>query len=420
MREANAQRQSAILRSMRISYLECTRCGEHLSADRPQNLCTKDGGVLFVRYDLASLKKKFHREDLSGRVASMWRYAEVLPELAANEAPVTLGEGFTPMLPSREFASVHIKDEGLNPTGSFKARGMSTAVTMAKHYGLKKLAAPSAGNAGGALAAYAAAAGIEAHIFMPRDVPMANRMECDYYGAHVTLVDGLISDCGRMVAERKDKEGWFDVSTLKEPFRVEGKKTMGYEVAEQMGWKLPQGIIYPTGGGVGMIGMWKAFDEMEELGWIGSARPKMISVQAAGCAPIVKAWQEGKSSSEMWADASTFAAGLRVPKAYGDYLILDILKKSTGTAVAATDEEILAAMRHWASVEGVFAAPEGAASLVAHQKLLASGFFHPEDKVVLFNTGSAYKYLDMIEAPRRKSRVDFAASRYIGGIIGPY
>jgi threonine synthase len=326
--------------------------------------------------------------------------------------------------PSREFANVFVKDEGLNPTGSFKARGMSVAVTMARHYGLKKLAAPSAGNAGGALAAYAAAAGIEAHIFMPKDVPVANRMECDYYGAHVTLVDGLISDCGRMVAERKDKEGWFDVSTLKEPFRVEGKKTMGYEVAEQMSWKLPQGIIYPTGGGVGMIGMWKAFDEMEELGWVGPERPKMITVQAAGCAPIVRAWEAGKSSSglwisEMWAGAATFAAGLRVPKAYGDYLILEILKKSHGTAVAATDEEILAAMRHWASVEGVFAAPEGAASLVAYQKLRASGFFHAEDKVVLFNTGTAYKYLDMIEAQERTARPEPSAGN-IGGIIGPY
>ncbi len=406
---------------MQISYLECTRCGEHLSADRPQNVCPKDGGVLFARYDLASLKGKVRPDDLRGRVASMWRYAEVMPEAA----PVTLGEGFTPMLPSREYPNVYIKDEALNPTGSFKARGMSAAVTMARHYGLKKLAAPSAGNAGGALAAYAAAAGLEAYIFMPKDVPIANRMECDYYGAHVTLVDGLISDCGRMVAERKDKEGWFDVSTLKEPFRVEGKKTMGYEVAEQLDWKLPDAIIYPTGGGVGMIGMWKAFDEMEQLGWIGGERPgvnrpKMITVQAAGCAPIVKAWEAGKSASEMWAGASTFAAGLRVPKAYGDYLILDILKKSGGTAVAATDEEILAATRHWGSVEGVFAAPEGAASLVAYRKLLASGFFRAEDKVVLFNTGSAYKYLDMMEAQTKKARPDTPAERNIGGIIGPY
>jgi threonine synthase len=412
--EPEARSRNAILPPMRISYLECTRCGEHLSADRPLNVCPKDGGVLFVRYDLASLKGKLRREDLAGRVASMWRYAEVLPDAS----PVTLGEGFTPMLPSRKFGNVYIKDEGLNPTGSFKARGMSAAVTMAKHYGLKKLAAPSAGNAGGALAAYAAAAGIEAHIFMPRDVPVANRMECDYYGAHVTLVDGLISDCGRMVAERKEKEGWFDVSTLKEPFRVEGKKTMGYEIAEQMNWKLPQGIIYPTGGGVGMIGMWKAFDELEKLGWIGAERPKMVTVQAAGCAPIVKAWEAGKSVSEMWEGAVTFAAGLRVPKAYGDYLILDILKKSGGAAVAATDEEILAAMRSWASVEGIFAAPEGAASLVAYQKLLASGFFRADDTVVLFNTGSAYKYLDVIEGLERRTKTP--AARSIGGIIGPY
>jgi threonine synthase len=410
---------------MRISSLECTRCGDHVSADRPQNVCPKDGGVLYVRYDLASMKGKLRPEHLSGRVASMWRYAEVLPELPANKKSVTLGEGFTPMLPSREYANVYIKDEGLNPTGSFKARGMSVAVTMARHYGLKKLAAPSAGNAGGALAAYAAAAGIEAYIFMPKDVPMANRMECDYYGAHVTLVDGLISDCGRMVADLKEKEGWvkekwFDVSTLKEPFRVEGKKTMGYEVAEQLEWKLPQGIIYPTGGGVGMIGMWKAFDEMEELGWIGSERPKMITVQAAGCAPIVSALEAGKSTSEMWDGAATFAAGLRVPKAYGDYLILDILKKSQGTAIAATDEEILAATRHWATVEGVFAAPEGAASLVAYQKLRASGFFRAEDQVVLFNTGSAYKYLDMIEAQEKKARPEPPTARNIGGIIGPY
>jgi threonine synthase len=401
---------------MRISYLECTRCGEHLSADKPQNVCPKDGGVLFARYDLASVRGKLKPQDVAGRVASMWRYADVLPEAK----PVTLGEGFTPMLPSRVLPNVYIKDEGLNPTGSFKARGLSAAVTMARHYGLKKLAIPSAGNAGGALAAYAAAAGVEAHIFMPKDVPMANRMESDYFGAHVTLVDGLISDCARMIAERKEKEGWFDVSTLKEPFRVEGKKTMGYEAVEQLGWKVPAGIIYPTGGGVGLIGMWKAFDEMEQLGWIGKERPKMVSVQAAGCAPIVKAWEEGKSASEMWAGAATFAAGLRVPKAYGDYLILDILKKSGGTAVAATDEEILDAVREWASAEGVFAAPEGAASLVAYKKLRSNGFFKPEDKVVLFNTGSAYKYLDMMEAKRRTIRPSPPAPRSLGGIIGPY
>jgi len=249
-------------------------------------------------------------------------------------------------------------------------------------------------------------------------VPMANRVECETYGARVTLVDGLISDCARIVAERKDKEGWFDLSTLKEPFRVEGKKTMGYETAEQFNWKLPRGIVYPTGGGVGLIGMWKAFDEMEELGWIGPERPKMICVQATGCAPIVKAWEEGKSASKFWPAASTSAAGLRVPKAYGDYLILDILKKSSGTAVTATDQEIMDALSHWARMEGVFAAPEGAASLVAYRKLLAVGFFAPEDTVVLFNTGSGLKYLDVIDG-QKKSQIP-PDSRQIGGIIGPY
>ena len=394
-----------------IAYLECTKCGAHISADQPQTVCPSDGGVLYVRYNLEKLKHDFSPASLAARPASIWRYAEVLP----GAPPVSLGEGFTPLLPSREFPHVFIKDEGLNPTGSFKARGMSVAVTMAKAYGLKKLAAPSAGNAGSALAAYAAAAGLEAHIFMPRDVPLANRVECESYGAHLTLVDGLISDCARMIAERKGKEGWFDVSTLKEPFRVEGKKTMGYEVAEQLGWKLPQGIIYPTGGGVGLLGMWKAFDEMEALGWIGSDRPKMVVVQSAGCAPIVKAWDEGKSSADFWPGASTLAAGLRVPKAYGDYLILEILKKSAGTAVTATDAEIMEAFRHWARIEGIFAAPEGAASLVAYRKLRARGFFSAEDRVVLFNTGSGLKYLDVIEGQKKPP-----ASRQIGGIIGPY
>jgi len=346
----------------------------------------------------------------------MWRYAEVLPEAE----PVSLGEGFTPMLPSREYPNVYIKDEGLNPTGSFKARGLSAAVTMAKHYGLKKLAIPSAGNAAGALAAYAASAGIEAYIFMPKDVPMANRIESEYYGAHVTLVDGLISDCARMVGERKQIEGWFDVSTLKEPFRVEGKKTMGYEVAEQLGWRMPKGIIYPTGGGVGMIGMWKAFDEMEQLGWVGSKRPKMVAVQSAGCAPIVKAWDEGKAAAEMWANAATKAAGLRVPKAYGDYLILDILRKSRGTAVAVTDLEIMDALHQWARVEGIFAAPEGAAALAANRKLRENGFFDSQDTVVLFNTGTGLKYLDALDCAQQRSRKDLPTSRQIAGIIGPY
>ena len=328
------------------------------------------------------------------------------------------------MLRSHEYPNVYVKDEGLNPTGSFKARGLSVAVTMARHFGLKNLAIPSAGNAAGALAAYAAAAGVVAHIFMPKDVPMANRIECDYYGAHVTLIDGLISDCARKVAELKNSdswksEGWFDVSTTKEPYRVEGKKTMGYEVAEQLGWKLPDGIIYPTGGGVGLLGMWKAFDEMEQLGFIGPERPNMIGVQAAGCAPIVKAWDEGQPAAEMWPNASTLASGLRVPKPYGDYLILDILKKSGGLAISATDAEILEATRHWAKVEGIFAAPEGAASLVAYQKLLANEFFTPDDVVVLFNTGSGLKYLDVVDA-KGVEHMPSPASRAIAGIIGPY
>src|SRR5207245_11312964 len=403
----------------RIAYLECTRCGERLSAERPQTICPKDGGLLYVRYDLGELKQHFKSGSVAGRTPTMWRYAEVLPDAE----PVSLGEGFTPMLPSREFPNVYIKDEGLNPTGSFKARGLSVAVTMAKAYGLKKLAIPSAGNTAGALCAYAAVGGLEAYIFMPKDAPIANRIESENYGARVTLVDGLISDCARMVVERKDKEGWFDVSTLKEPFRVEGKKTMGYEVAEQLGWRLPQGIIYPTGGGVGLLGMWKAFEEMQTLGWIGTKRPKMVAVQSIGCAPIVKAWDEHKSSTEFWPSASTIAAGLRVPKAYGDYLILDILKKSGGIALAVKDEEIMDALREWARVEGVFAAPEGAASLAAYRKLRANGFFSEIDQVVLFNTGSGLKYLDVIDGQKMHAQKECAAgpvSRQIGGIIGPY
>ena len=399
-----------------VTHLECTKCAQSLSADIPQTVCPKDGGVLYARYDLAAIQKATRPEQLRGRPCTMWRYAEVLPDAS----PVSLGEGFTPMLASREYPNVLIKDEGLNPTGSFKARGLSAAITMAKHYGLKKLAIPSAGNAAGALAAYAAAAGLEAHIFMPKDVPMANRVESEYYGARVTLVDGLISDCARMVAERKQKEGWFDVSTLKEPYRIEGKKTMGYEVAEQMDWRLPDGIIYPTGGGVGLIGMWKAFDELQELGWIGSERPRMVTVQSSGCAPIVKAWDEGKNVSEMWPDAATSAAGLRVPKAYGDYIILDILRKSRGIAVAVTDEEILDALRNWARVEGIFAAPEGAAALAAYRNLRSSGFFSPTDKVVLFNTGTGLKYLDTLAGLDAVAQPKLPTSRHIAGIIGPY
>ena len=406
-----------------ITHFECSRCGEKFPPQPAPTICPKDGGPLYVRYDLSEVRWYASRDSLIGGAKNMWRYSAVLPDAE----PVTLGEGFTPLLPSRQrhYPNLLIKDEGLNPTGSFKARGMAAAITMLRHYGVKKIAAPSAGNAGGAMAAYAAAAGIEAYIFMPRDVPIANRLEVEAAGAHLTLVDGLISDCGRMVAERKDKEGWFDVSTLKEPFRVEGKKTMGYEVAEQMNWTLPEAILYPTGGGVGLIGMWKAFEEMEELGWIDPGhRPKMICVQAEGCAPIPKALEEGAATSQMWPDAHTLAAGLRVPKAYGDFIILDIIRKSGGTAVAVTDDAIMDCVKEMASQEGIFPCPEGGAALAAYKQLLESGFLRPSDKVVLFNTGSGYKYLDVfakywgVEAFVAKR--ELPAGRNMGGIIGPW
>ncbi len=298
-----------------VAFLECSRCHLHHDPATPQTVCTACAGSLYVRYDLSAAKGTAVRDRIGTteqdrRWSGMGRYRDVLPSVE----PVTLGEGWTPMLASRRHQNVWLKEEGANPTGTFKARGLALAVTMARHYGLKKLAAPTAGNAGGALAAYAAAAGIEAHIFMPKDTPMANQVECRAYGAHLYLVDGLISDCGRMVGERKATEGWFDVSTLKEPYRVEGKKTMGYELVEQLGWEYPDAVFYPTGGGVGMIGRWKAFLEMEELGWVTGKRPKMIAVQAAGCAPVVRAFEQGEAASLMWQDAHTAASGLRVPK----------------------------------------------------------------------------------------------------------
>jgi threonine synthase len=349
-----------------------------------------------VRYDLALLRGSNPSDVVDASSAGwrgMWRYRAVLPEVE----PVTLGEGWTPMLKSKRYPGVFVKEEGANPTGTFKARGMAMAVSMARQYGLRKLAVPSAGNAAGALAAYAAAAGIEAHIFMPRDVPFANYVEAVAYGANVTLVDGLISDCARMVAERRQQEGWFDISTLKEPFRVEGKKTMGYELVEQLGWEYPDAVFYPTGGGVGLIGMWKAFEEMEELGWVKPGRrPRMIAVQAAGCAPVARAYKEGKTVSQMWQNVSTFAAGLRVPKPYGDAIMLDILKASNGIAMAVTDQEILASILDWARNEGIFFSPEGASVNAAYDKLLADGTLKPTDLVVLFNTGAGLKYTDVI------------------------
>jgi threonine synthase len=383
-----------------IAYLECSRCHAHTSAAMPQTVCpqcaTPPAGSLFVRYDFAHLKGKAANDivakDATGPWAGMWRYRSVLPEAV----PVTLGEGWTPMLASRRHLGAYLKEEGANPTGTFKARGMAMAVTMARHYGLRKLAVPSAGNAAGALAAYAAAAGIEAHIFMPLDVPFANYVEAIAYGAHVELVNGLISDCARMVQELKQQEGWFDISSLKEPFRVEGKKTMGYELVEQLGWEYPDAVFYPTGGGVGLIGMWKAFEEMEELGWVRKGkRPKMIAVQSSGCAPVARAFKEGASVSTVWQDAATFAAGLRVPKPYGDAIILDILRSSDGLAMAVSDEEILASILDWARHEGIFLSPEGASVTAAYDKLIASGYLKPDDRVVLFNTGAGLKYTDM-------------------------
>ena len=380
-----------------ISHFECSRCKKTVPADKPQTLCPDCAGSLYVRYDLSPARGTATREAIAKNAAAspwlgMWRYRAVLPDVN----PVTLGEGWTPMLRSKRYPNALLKEEGANPTGSFKARGLALAVTMARHFGLKKLAVPSAGNAAGALAAYAAAAGIEANIFMPKDVPFANYVEAVLYGANVTLVDGLISDCGRMVAERKEKEGWFDISTLKEPFRIEGKKTMGYELVEQLGWEYPAAVFYPTGGGVGLIGMWKAFIELEELDWVKPGkRPRMIAVQSAGCAPVTRAFEGGEKVSQMWQNAETFAAGLRVPKPYGDYIMLEILKESGGVALSFPDDQILASLKDWAKNEGVFLSPEGAAATVAYDHLLKTGYLKPEDKVVLFNTGAGLKYTDV-------------------------
>jgi threonine synthase len=336
---------------------------------------------------------------LSGRRADLWRYREVLP-VERDENIVSLGEGWTPLLSAPKLAArvglreLFIKDESQNPTQSFKARGMAAAVSMALELGARKLAVPSAGNAAGALAAYAARAGLEAHIFMPKDTPRANIIECEQTGAHVTLMDGLITDCGAEVARRKDLEGWFDVSTLKEPYRIEGKKTLGYELAEQLDWELPDVIIYPTGGGTGLIGMWKAFDEMETMGWIGAKRPRMVTVQAAGCAPLVRAFKEGKRFADEFPNAATTASGLRVPRAIGDFLILDALRASKGTAESVTDEELIAATREIGASEGLFCAPEGAACLPALRKLIAAGEVKETERVVLFNTGAGVKYLE--------------------------
>src|SRR5580700_2744716 len=378
---------------LNVRELECSACGKKYDAAVEQHLCTC-GKPLLARYDLRRAATTLTLENLKARPRTLWRYAEVLP----NDPPVSLGEGMTALVPvprlgaSMGLQRLYVKDEGLNPTGSFKARGMTAAVTRAKQLGARALAAPTAGNAGGALAAYAAAAGLPAVIVMPADTPAANVMECQAFGAKVVKLNGLISDCGKYVAEHKDREGWYDVSTLKEPYRVEGKKTMGYELWEQFEGRLPDVIIYPTGGGVGLIGMCKAFDEMQEMGWIGEARPRMVAVQAEGCAPIVKAWEAQRTTSEFFQNAATLASGLRVPGPLGDFLILRMLKQTNGTALTVTDEEMLQAGKELASLEGIFAAPEGAATVSATRKLAASGWIKPHESVVLFNTGTGYKY----------------------------
>ncbi len=382
-----------------LTHLKCSRCSAVHSADQLQNLCSC-GAPLLACYDLAGAARTFTRESLRGRRRDLWRYQEVMPGSA--DAAVTLGEGGTPLLLLKRLGERHgcphlyLKDESFNPTGTFKARGMAAAVSQARALGACKLAVPTAGNAGGALAAYASRAGLEAYVLMPKDAPPANQLEVRAHGANLILVDGLIGDCGRLLAERKEKEGWFDVSTLKEPYRIEGKKTLGYEFYEQLGGRLPDAIFYPTGGGVGLIGMWKAFEEMETLGWIGSERPKMISVQASGCAPIVRAFEQRKPESEPWKDAVTIAAGLRVPKALGDFLVLDAIYRSGGAAVATTDDEILAGVRTLARLEGIFACPEGGAVIAALPKLLECGVLKGEDTMILFNTGTAMKYLDVL------------------------
>ncbi len=389
---------------MNVTHLSCSSCEQRYETGQLHNLCPSCGKPLLVHYDLERAATTLTRTALAGRSATLWRYREVLP-VTQEENVTTLGEGWTPLVHAQRLGErvsmprLYIKDEALNPTASFKARGMAVAVSMAKELGARKLAVPSAGNAAGALAAYAAKAGLEAFIFMPKDVPSANLIECEQFGAHVTLVDGLITDCGRIVAERKEAEGWFDMSTLKEPYRLEGKKTMGYELAEQLGWELPDVVLYPTGGGTGLIGMWKAFDEMERLGWIGSKRPRMVTVQAEGCAPIVQAWVSGSTIGAEIANPQTVAAGLRVPKAVGDFLMLDILRRSGGCAVSVSDADLLAAVHEIGAAEGILPAPEGAACLPALKRLLMQGAIKAGERVVLFNTGSGLKYLDLLPHP---------------------
>ena len=384
-----------------LSHLECTACGDTFSADELHRLCDSCGKVLYARYDLDAAGRALSPNDLASRHGDMWRYFELMPVRQPDNV-VSLGEGFTPIIRANRLGArlgcpnLLVKDEGVNPTASFKARGLSAAVSKAVELGVTGFTIPSAGNAGGAVAAYAARAGAEAHVFMPKDVPTANREEAEVSGARVVLVDGLISDAGKASRAAAEELGLFDVSTLQEPYRVEGKKTMGYEIAEQLGWNVPDAIVYPTGGGTGIVGIWKAFEEMEALGWLDGRRPRMYCVQAEGCAPIVRAFHEGADHAEPWVGADTVAAGLRVPAAIGDYLILAALRESGGGAVTVSDDEIMTWVRDVAALEGLFMSPEGAATAAALPKLLADGAVSPEETVLLLNTGSGLKYLDLL------------------------
>jgi threonine synthase len=383
--------------SSTLTHLECGMCGTNYAANALINLSPCCNRPLLARYDLGQAAQTLTKQALATRKPGLWRYSEVLP-VRDPAAVIDLGEGGTPLVHAARLGAAlgcpatYVKDEALNPTGSFKARGMAVAVSRARELGAQAVAVPSAGNAAGAMSAYAAAAGLAAHVFMPVDVPLAFRAECAALGAQVTLVQGLINDCGVKVREGAAVHGWFDMSTLREPYRVEGKKTMGYELVEQLGWRVPDVIIYPTGGGTGLIGMWKAFDELEAMGLIGSARPRMVCVQAAGCAPIVRAFAEGVAHAPLWENAHTIADGLRVPIAVGDFLMLHALRASQGTALAVSDEELLAATNRLSAYTGIFAAPEGGACLAAQEYLLAQNWISPEESVVLFNTGTGAKY----------------------------
>ena len=383
-----------------FSHLECSKCGVKYSKTELHNLSPCCTLPLFPQYDLEKAKSILHKKDLKSRESNMWRYREIMP-VEFKENIISLGEGWTPLVQANRlgelkgFSNLYLKNESINPTGSFKDRGMSVAISKAREFHLKNIAIPTAGNAGGSAAAYAAKAGQEAFIFMPNDTPKAFQVECDQYGANVEMIDGLISDCGKIVGERKEKEGWFDISTLKEPYRVEGKKTMGYELAEQFNWDLPDVIIYPTGGGTGLIGMWKAFDEMETMGWISSKRPKMISVQAKGCSPIVDAFDQGLDRAQPFQNPKTSALGLRVPAAVGDFLILNSIRESEGIALSVTDDELMTGTKEIGSSEGIFSAPEGGATVAALPKLLDRGIIKPNDRIVLFITGSGLKYVDL-------------------------